>query len=96
MKSYGGSIWGWQPLHVPANGWVELWNRRASEKLNNLQQDPKKAVAQRQKHPAKVLKWVPKIYPKEYLDALGVATRDLNIREKADNFNLTTGQWEKN
>ncbi|MGZ8532336.1 MAG: phospholipase D-like domain-containing protein [Candidatus Binatia bacterium] len=84
-------------LPNPANGWVEIWNRRADEKLKNLQQDPQKtAVPQRQKHPAKILSWVPQIDPGKYLRALGIPTLDLKVRSKADSFNFQTGQWEKN
>ena len=84
-------------LPNPTNGWVDVWNRRADEKLKNLQQDPRAAVSQRQKHPAKVLSWVPQVNPKKYLHALGLATLDLKIRSEgeADKFNFQTGQWEK-
>ena len=82
-------------LPNPANGWVEIWNRHAGDKLKNLQQEPKMAVSQRQKHPAKILSWVPQIDPGKYLRALGIPTLDLKIRSKADKFNFQTGQWEK-
>jgi hypothetical protein len=82
-------------LPSPAKGWVEVWNNRADEKLINLQQDPKKPVAARQKHAAKILKWTPEVEAENYLRALGVATRDLNVRSKADKFDVETGQWEK-
>ncbi len=80
-------------LPVPANGWVEIWNRRAEEKLTNLQQDSKKTAAARQKHPAKILKWTPKVEAEDYLQTLGVAIRDLKVRSDADKFNVVTGQW---
>jgi hypothetical protein len=82
-------------LPVPASGWVDIWLRRADEKRKNLQQDPKKEVQSRQKHPAKILQWTPAIDPEKYLKALGIATLDLNIRSKADAFDFETGQWKK-
>jgi hypothetical protein len=60
-----------------------------------LLKDPKEPVANRQKHPAKVLKWTPKVQAKDYLRALGAPTGDLNVRSDADKFNVVTGQWEK-
>jgi phosphatidylserine/phosphatidylglycerophosphate/cardiolipin synthase-like enzyme len=80
-------------LPRPANGWVEIWNKRADEKLNNLQEDAKKPVQQRRKHPAKILRWTAAVDAEKYLRALGVTTADLKIRSKADKFNFETGQW---
>ncbi len=82
-------------LPVPTNGWVEVWNVRAEEKLKNVQHDSQKAIGARQKHPAKILKWTPEVKPKNYLRALGVAPLDLVVREDADKFDVTTGQWKK-
>ena len=82
-------------LPIPTNGWVEVWNVRAEEKLKNVQHDSQKAIGARQKHPAKILKWTPEVKPKNYLRALGVAPLDLVVREDADKFDVTTGQWKK-
>jgi hypothetical protein len=82
-------------LPVPTNGWVEVWNVHAEEKLKNVQHDSQKAISARQKHPAKILKWTPEVKPKNYLRALGVASLDLVVREDADKFDVTTGQWKK-
>jgi len=99
VVDFRGQLWrehlGLASLPSPAKGWVEIWNGRAADKLSNLQQEPKKPAAARQKHPAKILKWAPKVESEDYLRALGVATGDLNVRTKADKFNVETGQWEK-
>jgi phosphatidylserine/phosphatidylglycerophosphate/cardiolipin synthase-like enzyme len=87
---------GLSSLPTPTNGWVEIWNRRAEEKLTNLQQDSKKTAATRQKHPAKILKWTPKVEAEDYLKALGVAVRDLKVRSDADKFDVVTGKWSTN
>jgi phosphatidylserine/phosphatidylglycerophosphate/cardiolipin synthase-like enzyme len=83
-------------LPTPTNGWVEIWNDRAEKKKDNLQQDPAKAVRQRQKHPAKILPWEPKVVSEEYLKALKINTGHLKVREdgKADKFDFVTGKWE--
>jgi phosphatidylserine/phosphatidylglycerophosphate/cardiolipin synthase-like enzyme len=81
-------------LPTPVNGWVEIWNRVADEKLQNIQQDATKTPQARQKHPAKVLKWTPQVEAEKYLRALGVKTADLKIRRDADSFNVETGQWK--
>jgi phosphatidylserine/phosphatidylglycerophosphate/cardiolipin synthase-like enzyme len=86
---------GFPSLPTPTNGWVEIWNRRADEKFTNLQQDSKKGAGARQKHPAKILKWTPKVEAEDYLQALGLATGDFKIRSDADKFNVVTGQWSK-
>src|SRR5262249_54328724 len=86
---------GLSSLPTPTNGWVEIWNRRADEKFTNLQQDSKKGAGARQKHPAKTLKWTPKVEAEDYLRALGPATGDFKIRSDADKFNVVTGQWSK-
>jgi phosphatidylserine/phosphatidylglycerophosphate/cardiolipin synthase-like enzyme len=86
---------GMASLPNPVSGWVDVWANRAGEKLKNLQQDPKIAVPLRKKHPAKILSWVPQIDSGKYLRALGIATLDLNIRSKADDFDFQKGQWEK-
>lgn len=80
-------------LPSPTKGWVAVWNERAQQKLDNLLQDPQKPVAQRQKHPAKILKWTPKVEAEDYLRALGVATRDLKVRSDADKFDVIAGKW---
>ena len=84
---------GLSSLPAPTNGWVEIWNRRAEEKLTNVQQDSKKTAAARQKHPAKILKWTPKVEAEDYLKALGVAIRDLKVRSEADKFDVVNGKW---
>jgi phosphatidylserine/phosphatidylglycerophosphate/cardiolipin synthase-like enzyme len=100
VKAFRETLWkehlGLASLPTPGTGgWVEVWNQRAQAKFDNIQQDATKAASQRQKHPAKVLKWVPQVFPGKYLQALGLKTTDLRVREKADSFNFETGQYGK-
>lgn len=86
---------GERTLPIPVHGWNKIWTDRAHEKQKNLQEDPPNPVGERQKHPAKILKWIPETDPEKYLKALDIPTLDLNIRSEADNFDFQTGQWSK-
>ncbi len=83
------------PVPTPAKGWVQIWSERAEEKRNNLLADSAKAVAARQKHPAKILKWVPKIRAEDCLRELKLDLKRIEIREKADSFDFQSGRYRK-
>ena len=80
-------------LPTPSDGWVEVWNNRAAEKLDSLKSDPKKAVGDRTRQPAKILKWQPEVESENYLRSLGIETTNLKIRSKADDFDFKKGKW---
>jgi phosphatidylserine/phosphatidylglycerophosphate/cardiolipin synthase-like enzyme len=103
VKQFRESLWGEHlglgtSLPPIGNGWVDLWQRRAKEKLASLQSDPPKPIGQRSKHPAKILAWTAETDPEQYLRAcLGAELRDrkVRLRSKADKFNFKTGTWER-
>jgi phosphatidylserine/phosphatidylglycerophosphate/cardiolipin synthase-like enzyme len=84
------------PLSKPTKGWVEIWNMQADQKKMNLQQEPAKPANQRQKNPAKVLKWVPKVKSKDFLQAanINIDQKLIKIRKDADKFDFIKGKWE--
>lgn len=100
VAAFRQSLWGEHlgltpPLPAPGTGWVDFWNQRANDKLENLQLEPSKPAGQRAKHPAKILVWQPEKESEPYLRALGVKTNDLKIRSEADKFDFATGTWEQ-
>ena len=77
------------PLVRPnPGGWLKLWNDQAAAKLE--------AVKKNEFHAASILAWQPHDTAKKYLNALGIDTTKITIREKADRFNYLKGQFEKN
>jgi phosphatidylserine/phosphatidylglycerophosphate/cardiolipin synthase-like enzyme len=71
---------------------LALWNQQAEAKLE--------AIKNRVNHPALILKWLPEVYSKNYLKALGIELNGLCIRDRdsgaTDNkFNLKKGKWGK-
>jgi phosphatidylserine/phosphatidylglycerophosphate/cardiolipin synthase-like enzyme len=84
------------PDHValaapPPDGWVQLWNKRAQDKLDLLRSNPS-VVA-----PAAVLYWPPVDravdHPRQYLRELLVDSPDLDVLEKTRRFDFKTGNW---
>jgi phosphatidylserine/phosphatidylglycerophosphate/cardiolipin synthase-like enzyme len=74
------------PLTRPAGGWVKFWEQQAADKVA--------AIKAKQKHPAKILPWVPQIEAKKYLEALGISPASLRLRTRADRYNFETLKWD--
>jgi PLD-like domain len=84
----------------PADGWLKLWTDAAQEKIDNVKDFALSVPGTTGPVKATAIEWKPETDAKKYLKAHSLDVRDqkvrLTIRNKADEFNFLTGQWEKN